>query len=469
MFKRLIIDCTHTLRTGLKTGVQRVVRRICEESCQTSGSLFDKCVPVVNDETSFRRLSCTPTASNPSASLQILPHTSVDILSQTPAWYRYSMGRVCSVVGSQKLRKWFLPEPGHFGIFKYPMRLARRVSPPLQLEVNPSAGDLLLLPDAYWAYPQIWPTVDASRARGAKTASILYDLIPLTHSEYFDQSGVDAFRKYLAEMLQRTDVLLTISETVAEQARDLIPGILNRSYLNTPIIPFRLGAEFPVGESNSRAELRPLLNPKDGILPFLMVGTIEIRKNHITALRAMELVWQRHPKAKLLIAGRLGHRGDDFIKAAHKHPEFGKRLFLYHDLTDSEIDTCYRACRAVIFPSTIEGFGLPIVEALYRGCPVVASDIPIHREVGGHHCQYFQLGNEDHLAGMLQSLLESEATPSHYECKQASTKHVVTWKDSVKALHKGLERSFSRDREPVASVDGPLRSPVRSSNSTVTA
>ncbi len=455
IFQRLIIDCTHTLQAGYRTGVQRVVRRICEESCGSRTPLFKECVPVIKDQDAFKSVAWNPRARGTDDALQVSEERDHDILSRMPAWYRPVMHRFCTTVGSPKIQSWFLPEPGHQGIFKYTKKITHCFTRPCSKDIRPGEGDLLLLPDAYWVYPQIWRAVDESRERGAKTASVLYDLIPLTHSEFFEDAGVDAFRRYLGEMLERSDLLLTISETVANQARELLPGYLDRASVDTPIVPFRLGAEFSSGNGDCRPELEILLNPSDGVAPFLMVGTIEIRKNHIQSLRAMEMVWKHRPNAKLLIAGALGCRAEEFMELAKNHPQLGKRLFIYHDLTDAEIDTCYRKSQAVVFPSRTEGFGLPIVEALYRGCPVLASDIPIHHEVGGEHCGFFPLDNAQQLSHMLIDTLDQPV--SKRRNKRTKLKQVLSWKEAAKSLHIKIENSFSRSL--VASTETRIHRP----------
>jgi glycosyltransferase involved in cell wall biosynthesis len=60
-------------------------------------------------------------------------------------------------------------------------------------------------------------------------------------------------------------------------------------------------------------------------------------------------------------------------------------------VSESELQWCYRQCQAVVSPSAIEGFGLPIAEALLAGCRVVCSDIPAYREVGDEQCRFVSL------------------------------------------------------------------------------
>jgi glycosyltransferase involved in cell wall biosynthesis len=73
-----------------------------------------------------------------------------------------------------------------------------------------------------------------------------------------------------------------------------------------------------------------------------------------------------------------------------RHAENGRRLYCFGDVEDAELDFCYRNSAALITASYAEGFNLPIVESLSRGRPVLASDIPVHREVAGAHAAYFR-------------------------------------------------------------------------------
>jgi glycosyltransferase involved in cell wall biosynthesis len=69
-----------------------------------------------------------------------------------------------------------------------------------------------------------------------------------------------------------------------------------------------------------------------------------------------------------------------------------QKVLLLTGISDSELQWCYRNCELLLAPSTIEGFGLPVVEALQAGCKTVCSDIPAFREVGGDGCDYVSLG-----------------------------------------------------------------------------
>ena len=159
-----------------------------------------------------------------------------------------------------------------------------------------------------------------------------------------------------------------------------------------------------------RREVRQSLAPASGPAPYLVVSTIEPRKNHLGILDAFDRVWPQCPDARLVIAGRAGWMYDEILRRIRRHPQFERQLIWFNDLTDTELDFCYRHARAVISASFAEGFGLPIVEALQHGRRVLASDIPVHREVGGDFCAYFDPHNATALADLVLRLEQHDAS-----------------------------------------------------------
>jgi alpha-1,2-rhamnosyltransferase len=111
------------------------------------------------------------------------------------------------------------------------------------------------------------------------------------------------------------------------------------------------------------------------------------------------------------------------------HPRFGTNLFWYADADDTEIQYMYRRARAVLTASHAEGYGLPIIEALYQRTPVLASDIDIHREVGGDKISYFSLADENDLA---HQLLQLAASPNL--TRPHSQRLVPTWLECTRNL-----------------------------------
>jgi alpha-1,2-rhamnosyltransferase len=103
---------------------------------------------------------------------------------------------------------------------------------------------------------------------------------------------------------------------------------------------------------------------------------------------------------------------------------------MFNDASDEELSYCYGHAKMLVFASFVEGFGLPIIESLNNGLPVLASDIPIHREVGEDAIEYFDLNDAGDLANKIQ-YIEKNKISQKVDAKSVKTK---TWKESSAEL-----------------------------------
>src|SRR5438876_640013 len=116
-------------------------------------------------------------------------------------------------------------------------------------------------------------------------------------------------------------------------------------------------------------------------------------------------LWRSGVDVRLLVIGAVGWKCERVIEAISRHPELRRRLFWFKDLSDAELAYCYRHADGVVAASLAEGSGLPLIEALARGLPVVASNIAVFREIGGASACYFPVGDEAELAERVRTLL----------------------------------------------------------------
>ena len=126
---------------------------------------------------------------------------------------------------------------------------------------------------------------------------------------------------------------------------------------------------------------------------FLMVGTVEMRKGHRLALDAFESMWRENIDAELVIVGKTGWCVEHLLTRLRKI-RIGPALDRYEKASDDELLGHYADADALIAASYTEGFGLPLVEARHFGKPIIASDIPVFREVtaGVHSARFFEVG-----------------------------------------------------------------------------
>lgn len=156
----------------------------------------------------------------------------------------------------------------------------------------------------------------------------------------------------------------------------------------------------PVPAAQSLA-IRKRLGVEDDFLLF--VGTLEPRKNLLSLLQALEqIVLNTSLRPQLVIAGGEGWLMDETFSFI-KNSSIGERLRLTGYLGDDDLGALYSSCRMFIYPSVYEGFGLPPLEAMACGAPVIASRIAALQENLGDAACFFEPMD---VAGLAKSILE---------------------------------------------------------------
>ena len=125
---------------------------------------------------------------------------------------------------------------------------------------------------------------------------------------------------------------------------------------------------------------------------FVSCGQIEPRKNHHLLLTVWrELIRQRGEHApKLVVVGSSGGGSGPVLRALEECRLLNGQVILAHGLSSPALGQLIAHARALLMPSFAEGFGLPVIEALAVGTPVIASDLPAHREIAGDLAVYRQ-------------------------------------------------------------------------------
>lgn len=246
-------------------------------------------------------------------------------------------------------------------------------------------------------------TFSVPRLRNAKLVSTIYDLTVITHPECHQKGNIDRCVKGIKDSLERADHIIAISE---HTKKDIM------KHFNAPdslITVTHLAAGPEYHEVTDRAALASARAkyklPADYIL---FVGSLEPRKNVKGLLKAYAAVPQKLRKAfPLVIAGGRGWLNSDIpgIVEALGIKE-GVRFAGYLDATD--ISAVYSGASVFAYPSLYEGFGLPILEAMSCGSPVVTSKTSSMPEVAGDAAVLVDPMDADELAFALQKVLEDE-------------------------------------------------------------
>jgi O-antigen biosynthesis alpha-1,2-rhamnosyltransferase len=426
--RSLFVDCSYLCRhTFLNTGIQRVVRCFMAHSEFLEKNYSIKVVPVDISDGAFNLMNIQDLYEKEPVSSGANPEPKPNIKQRVRSYLLnvYSTGRefLNALFGNQPaIRKFLFTPRSSFGlgflvdrIILSPIRFCKtirsRVVSAEQKDPFAIVGrqDTLLLLDSTW-YSNIWPSVKRFREHGDKVVAVIYDLIPITHPEFCDAHLAVVFKEWFMDSVGQVDGYIAISKTVRDHLKEFM-----RDHIKCPIDDqkfdyFYLGWDFgPVsrGEQPIRGELKKHFGSRP---TYIIVSTIEPRKNHAYLLDAFDKLWERNIDINLVIIGRIGWKVESFLERMLNHMEYNHRLFHWQDINDMELEYCYAHGRALLFPSFIEGFGLPIIESLKNKLPVIASETPIHKEIGGHHIGYCDISNPVNLADMIEEIEKSGFT-----------------------------------------------------------
>jgi len=214
----------------------------------------------------------------------------------------------------------------------------------------------------------------------------LHDLYPYEIPSNFTLPKVLFNRLILQQCLRGVTSIACVSDTTRLRLEKYVPRQVQQKALRI----------YNCVEPEPRAALEGRFSVWQG-MPFLLcVAQHRRNKNIAFLLRVFErMICRRQVDAsiRLLIVGIEGPE-TPLIRRTIARSGLAHNVLLMEGLSEPELQWCYRNCEAVLAPSTIEGFGLPVVEALLAGAPVVCSDIAAFRELGGDHCRYVPLDGQ---------------------------------------------------------------------------
>jgi alpha-1,2-rhamnosyltransferase len=468
----LYIECTHTYHSDVQSGIQRVVRNIMRNAGAVADSYGYDLVPVVFEAGQFREaglaqvlhdklLAGAGAALPPPSRLHRLrqansPRALAVLVLRSIYWRGRTL--IATLLPFPAVKRFLYADPMEFGLawcVRRPLVLLRRlrglsetrvaadfeIADPValndgfgaSLDARPRQdGNILLLLDSSW-HLQIWPAVRRFVASGGTTQTVVYDLIPITHPATVVRSLREVFYAWMDEHLRVSRRFMAISRSTAAELDDYLARHAATEADPAPwsITPFYLGSELDLIDPNQevRQDVHAMFDGPEHV--FIVVGSIEPRKNHRFILDAFDRHWRNGGTARLVIIGRHGWKTEDVMGRIEAHPQLGERLFLARDMGDSDLQYAYGHASALIIASEAEGFGLPVVEAFQRGLPVLCSDIGVFREIADGRATFFGLGNPAMLTDAVAAFCAS------HDAQDRAARHPqpwLTWRESTEQL-----------------------------------
>lgn len=271
------------------------------------------------------------------------------------------------------------------------------------------------------------------RSKGVKVSYVVYDLLPILQSQYFDDECYDLHTNWL-NTIQFADELICISKSVADETEDWLNNLGVDRERPLSIDWFHLGADIDNSLPNfgKPKNIEKTLGTLRARPTFLMVGTLEPRKGHRQVLEAFSTLWANRNNINLVFVGKRGWLVDDLIEKLEFHNEYRKRLFWLESISDEYLETIYSASSCLIAASYGEGFGLPLIEAAQHRIPIIARDIPVFREVAENNAFYFENNSDpDVITKAVTKWLSLYKLGQHSNSEKLSW---LTWKQSTQQL-----------------------------------
>ena len=260
-----------------------------------------------------------------------------------------------------------------------------------------------------------------ARERGLDVAFVLYDMLPVYQADLIDSDVTAAFPSYV-EALADADAIWAISsyslgefERYARTNGLPLPAKRSVVWLPGQFSDFERNLDIPSATAD-RVEI-------------LCVSTIEPRKNHRVLVEAFRALRKRRPELdiRLTLVGNAYAGASDLAAWLRSVAEEDDYLAWIGILSDENLGTEYKRCQFTVYPSLVEGFGLPILESLWMGAPCLCNNTGVMQELatdGG--CLTVDMTNADALSWAMERLATDEALREDL-AREARTRSIDDW------------------------------------------
>ena len=262
---------------------------------------------------------------------------------------------------------------------------------------------------------------------------LLHDLIPISHPEYCRQGEKSRHDQRVATMLDTAWAIITNSHDTLS----LLNILSSKTHPNIKIPP-AIASLLGTPELFSVTPTTPALCQQPY---FVLLSTIEPRKNHWLILHVWKALADKlgEKTPRLLLIGRRGWECENIVDLLERSSTIQKFVTELPNCRDEELANYLHFAQALLFPSFVEGYGLPVAEALQAGVPVIASDLAVFREFAEDIPEY--LSPIDGIAWFNAIL---DYTDNHHPRRQAQLKKLTTfsapsWDDHFRRVDNFLD------------------------------
>jgi glycosyltransferase involved in cell wall biosynthesis len=270
------------------------------------------------------------------------------------------------------------------------------------------------------------------RRLGARPIVVVHDLIPITHPQYCRGGERERHVRRMRNALRMARGIVANSRHTLEELRRFAAEarLALPKAIVAPLAPALHGVA-----TGAAAGRPPVASPY-----FVMLGTIEPRKNHLLLLR----VWQRLVEQlgaaapKLVVIGSRGWEYDEIVREL-ENPALRGSVLERGSLADQEVVTYLHHARALVMPSHVEGYGLPVAEALGAGVPVIASELAVFRDIAGAVPDYAAPDDDERWQALILDYARPESTLRRAQLARLAGFQPGTWGEHFGAVEAFLD------------------------------
>lgn len=309
----------------------------------------------------------------------------------------------------------------------------------LDLKDAPAVGfepqDVLLVLESVWITDNYFANVFRYRLNGLLVITMLHDLIPTLDPTFMDEVGAK-FHCYLHGASMVSDRVVTNSKSTRN---DYSAYCAAHSLVEAPGCATQLPGGFDDIEKSPQNDPE-VKNFQVWPRPYiLMVGTIEVRKNHLVALHAWQDLIKRRGLQNvpdLICVGKIGWNIGEFLgELASSDVEVKNRIHLLtENVSDDHLKSLYENCLFTIYPSSYEGWGLPVSESLDLGKAVITTDVSSMPEAGMEFAKYVPPADYNALATAISEWLDEPEIPKALGIHAIKNRERIEWSTVVNRL-----------------------------------
>ncbi len=252
----------------------------------------------------------------------------------------------------------------------------------------------------------------------------IFDLSPILYPQFFTRL-TRAYIKLFPLILKNTDQIITISD----HSKNDIARIFLIPKDRITITYLGVDEKFKVIEDKKSLDriIKKYNLPKKFIL---FVGTIEPRKNLPVLVKAFNKI-KNSRNLKLVIAGEKGWKYEDLFKTIDKLKLENKIIFTGF-VDEDDLPLLYNLAEVFVYPSSYEGFGLPVLEAMGSGCPVITSKVSSLPEICGGAAILVNLNNKEELVDSIKNVIINKQFRSNLRKKSLEQAKRFSWKNCAR-------------------------------------